>query len=135
MAAKTPTRSSRGQQNEPAPDAPQVSSSEQQARSTSPTMAGLITRVEEKKNLQNLNDRLAAYIDRVRRLEVENRTLTSRITTSQESSTREVTSLKSLYEKEIHDSRLLLDTTASEKAKLQLDLNRARSEVTDANNR
>lgn len=41
-------------------------------RSTSPQSPSRLTRLREKEDLQNLNDRLVVYIDTVRRLESEN---------------------------------------------------------------
>lgn len=114
---------------------PQVSSSEQRAVPLSPVQQGLQTRVVEKKQLQNLNDRLAHYIDSVRRLEVENRQLTTVNQSIQETSRTEVTSIKSIYEKEISETRKLLDQTSDEKAKLQVELNRVKVENTDLGSR
>jgi len=83
--------------------------------------------------LQNLNDRLAAYIDKVRQLEAENNRLTIQIQTSTETTSREVSSVKHSYEKELADTRQLLDETAREKARLQLDAGRLRSELEELN--
>ena len=41
-------------------------------RSQSPASPSKITRIKEKEDLQNLNDRLMVYIDAVRRLELDN---------------------------------------------------------------
>ena len=41
-------------------------------RSHSPQSPSRITRLKEKEELQNLNDRLVVYIDAVRRLEMDN---------------------------------------------------------------
>ena len=84
---------------------------------------------QEKVELQNLNDRLAAYIDRVRHLESENNRLSLQIHTTQDTISREVTSVRSSYEKELADTRALLDETAKEKARLQLDAGRSRAEL------
>ena len=84
---------------------------------------------QEKVELQNLNDRLAAYIDRVRQLESENNRLSLQIHTTQDTISREVTSVRSSYEKELADTRALLDETAKEKARLQLDAGRSRAEL------
>lgn len=89
------------------------------------------SRLQEKADLQNLNDRLACYIDRVRQLEAENSRLTREIQTSQETVTREVTSIKSMYENELADARKLLDETARERAKLEIDTKRLWEENDD----
>jgi lamin B len=82
------------------------------------------TRLHEKAELANLNDRLACYIDRVRHLELENNRLTREVTSSQETITREVTSVKSMYEAELTEARKLLDELSREKAKLEIDTRR-----------
>ena len=111
----------------PASSSQAAPSSASQARSPlSPTR---LTRLQEKVELQNLNDRLAAYIDRVRQLESENNRLTLQIHTTQDTVQREVTSVRNSYEKELSDTRLLLDETAKEKARLQLDAGRVRAEL------
>lgn len=82
------------------------------------------TRIQEKEELSDLNDRFATYIDRMRFLEHQNTKLTAEITTSKESVTREVANVKSLYETELSEARKLLDDTAKEKALLQLENNK-----------
>jgi lamin B len=106
----------------------QASSSASQSRS-SPLSPTRLTRLQEKVELQNLNDRLANYIDRVRQLESENNRLTLQIHTTQDTISREVTSVRGSYEKELSDTRQLLDETAKEKARLQLDAGRSRAEL------
>lgn len=96
------------------------------ARPPSPIMS---SRAQEKQDLANLNDRLAAYIDRVRKLETENSRLTKQIEIHEESVTKEVTSIKSMYETELGDTRKLLDELAKEKAKLQIDAGKYKSEL------
>lgn len=49
-----------------------------------------ITRLQEKHDLQHLNDRLAVYIDRVRALELENDRLMVKVSEKEEVTTREV---------------------------------------------
>ncbi|KAM7388798.1 hypothetical protein PAMP_024945 [Pampus punctatissimus] len=91
-----------------------------------------ISRLQEKQDLQHLNDRLAVYIDRVRALELENDRLMVKVSEKEEVTTREVTGLKSLYEAELADARRVLDETAKERAKLQIDLGKAQADLEEA---
>ena len=99
-------------------------------RTRSPSPART-TRLQEKEQLQNLNDRLAAYIDRVRYLEGENSRLQVQVKSTEETVTREVSNIKALYEAELAEARKLLDDTAKEKAKLQLEANKYKTEADD----
>lgn len=91
-----------------------------------------ISRLQEKQELQHLNDRLAVYIDRVRTLELENDRLMVKVSEKEEVTTREVTGLKSLYEAELADARRVLDETAKERARLQIDLGKAQADLEEA---
>ncbi|XP_069393358.1 lamin [Paralichthys olivaceus] len=87
-----------------------------------------ITRLQEKEDLCNLNDRLAVYIDKVRSLESENAGLRMRITESESSVTRDLSGMKAAYETELADARKTLDQVAKERARLQLELGKIREE-------
>ncbi|GAA6103622.1 lamin [Tachysurus ichikawai] len=87
-----------------------------------------ITRLQEKEDLCNLNDRLAVYIDKVRSLEIENAGLRMRITESETEVNREVGGMKSAYENELADARKTLDSVAKERARLQLELSKIRED-------
>ncbi|XP_076844591.1 lamin [Brachyhypopomus gauderio] len=87
-----------------------------------------ITRLQEKEDLSNLNDRLAVYIDKVRSLETENAALRMRITESETEVSREVTGMKTAYETELADARKTLDSVAKERARLQLELSKVRED-------
>ena len=115
-------------------DSPGVSGSSSSAgyasprRSRAPSPARL-TRIQEKEELQSLNDRLANYIDRVRYLENENSRLMVQVKSSEETVSREVTNIKSLYESELGDARKLLDEMAKEKARLQIESGKYKAEA------
>nr|XP_040041145.1 lamin-B2 [Gasterosteus aculeatus aculeatus] len=91
-----------------------------------------ISRLQEKQDLQHLNDRLAVYIERVRSLELENDRLMVKVSEKEEVTTREVSGVKALYEAELADARRVLDETARERARLQIDLGKAQADVEEA---
>jgi len=107
---------------------PQSTSSPRPSRPPSPTM---ISRVQEKNELASLNDRLAAYIDRVRQLETENTRLSRMVQSQEETVTKEVTGIKGLYEEELKSARKLLDDLAKEKAKLQFENGKLKTDLED----
>ncbi|NWR93447.1 LMNB1 protein, partial [Furnarius figulus] len=96
--------------------------------SSMPQSPTRLSRLQEKEELRQLNDRLAAYIDKVRSLESENSALQLQVSQREEVRGREVTGLKAIYESELADARRALDDTARERAKLQIELGRVRAE-------
>ncbi|XP_038660906.1 lamin-B1 [Scyliorhinus canicula] len=95
---------------------------------SSPLSPTRISRLQEKEDLKNLNDRLAVYIDKVRSLESENSILQLQISEREEVTSREVTGIRNLYENELADARQSLDETARERARLQIELGKLRGD-------
>ena len=60
-----------------------------------------MSRTQEKRELGALNSRLAAYIERVRTLEVDNNRLEMQMTTIEETNTKEIISIRNMYDKEL----------------------------------
>lgn len=89
-----------------------------------------MSREQEKDELQHLNSRLAVYIDRVNALEESNNKLTAEITLTKSRTRTEVESVKNSFESELADARRLLDETAKEKAREQME-NRKNASVAD----
>ncbi|XP_061428329.1 lamin-B1-like [Lethenteron reissneri] len=94
----------------------------------SPLSPTRLSRQREKDDLINLNDRLAIYIDKVRSLETENSRLLMQVSQSEQVVTREVSGVRSAYEQELADARALLDDTARERARLQIEAGKYRAE-------
>ncbi|KAG8593936.1 hypothetical protein GDO81_000993 [Engystomops pustulosus] len=117
MATSTPSRSAPPGVQSPARGA------------STPLSPTRITRLQEKEELRHLNDRLAVYIDRVRSLELENDRLMLKVSEKEEITTREVSGVKLLYESELADARKVLDETAKDRARLQIDLGKYRSDL------
>lgn len=88
----------------------------------SPLSPMRLSRLQEKEELQELNDRLAAYIERARALETDNSELQQRLAEQEAGSHRELDSLRLCYEAELADARRALDNVAMERAKLQVEL-------------
>ncbi|KAM9410737.1 lamin L3 [Pholidichthys leucotaenia] len=89
------------------------------AAGSSPT--GL-SRVQEKDEMRSLNDRLANYIQRVQELEGERSFMLAQLEEKDESKSREMGTVRRLYEQELADVRSSLDGLAAERARLQLEL-------------
>uniref|UniRef100_A0A8C9RS29 Lamin L3 n=1 Tax=Scleropages formosus TaxID=113540 RepID=A0A8C9RS29_SCLFO len=99
-----------------------------QSPSSSGSSPTRMSRVQEMEELRQLNDRLAAYIERVRQLESDKRCMQRLLEEKEDCSAREVGSMRLLYETELADARKVLDTTAKDRARLQIELSRLSEE-------
>ncbi|XP_021504579.1 lamin-B2 isoform X1 [Meriones unguiculatus] len=121
-----------GSRGDPRAAASAMASVPPRAGPATPLSPARLSRLQEKEELRELNDRLAHYIDRVRALELENDRLLLRISEKEEVTTREVSGIKALYESELADARRVLDETARERARLQIEMGKLQAELDEA---
>ena len=84
------------------------------------TSPSRVTRVQEKEELAELNDRFLQYIEQVRSMKTDNFRLETEIFELKERLGSEAESIKAMYEAELADARNLIDETAKEKARQQI---------------
>ncbi|KAI6241650.1 hypothetical protein M3Y99_00326000 [Aphelenchoides fujianensis] len=88
-------------------------------------------REREKKEMSELNDRLASYIEKVRFLEAQNRHLDANLKMLKDRWGRDSGSIKAMYESELTTARKLIDTTSHDRGKLDGDLRKLQDEVNE----
>jgi len=77
------------------------------------------TRDKEKKEMQDLNERFASYIEKVRFLEAQNRRLSDELEKLKSKWGKETTQIKAMYEAELAEAKRLLEEAEKEKARLE----------------
>merc|ERR1719289_652256 len=93
--------------------------------------AVIAQREKEKRDLQELNDRFASYIERVRFLEADNKRLQSIIDTLKVKFEQLEVTLKEMYENELEQERKTIDETTKAKAEVELKVARLEEELAD----
>lgn len=78
------------------------------------------SREREKKDMQDLNERFAGYIEKVRFLEAQNRKLADELDKLKSRWGKETTQIKSMYQAELDEARKLLEDGEKEKARLEI---------------
>jgi len=78
------------------------------------------SRDREKKDMQDLNERFASYIEKVRFLEAQNRRLADELEKLKAKWGKETTQIKAMYQAELDEARRLLDDAEKEKARLEI---------------
>ncbi|KAI0241594.1 60 kDa neurofilament protein, partial [Lamellibrachia satsuma] len=78
------------------------------------------SRVQEKKDMQDLNERFANYIEKVRFLEAQNRRLADELEKLKSKWGKETSAVKAMYQAELDEARRLLDEAEKEKARLEI---------------
>merc|ERR1711981_593529 len=101
-------------------------------RPPSPLSPTRQSRTEEKYQMQNLNDRLASYIDEVRKRDIEIGNLNAERSTIEETHVQEITQVKTLYNKELDQLRNAVDAIAREKARLEIEADKNGREAKEA---
>lgn len=98
------------------------------------------SREREKKDMQDLNERFASYIEKVRFLEAQNRKLADELDKLKSKWGKETTQIKAMYQAELDEARKLLDDAEKEKARLEIrvasleeQLEEMRQKLNDAN--
>jgi intermediate filament protein if len=82
--------------------------------------AAKVSREGEKKAMQDLNERLANYIEKVRFLEAQNRRLTDELEKLKAKWGKETIAVKAMYQAELDEARRLLDDANKEKGRLEV---------------
>ena len=77
-------------------------------------------REREKKDMQELNERFANYIEKVRFLEAQNRKLASELEMLRDKWGKETSAVKQMYEAELAEARKLIDDLQREKSNLEI---------------
>ena len=92
-----------------------------------------VSRLQEKEEMQNLNDRLAIYIETARqRLEYDNNQWRIQASQYEETAQRDLHEIKHLYGSKLDEATRLIDELAKEKAKLEIEMNKHKAEADEA---
>jgi intermediate filament protein if len=89
------------------------------------------SREREKKEMCELNDRLASYIEKVRFLEAQNRKLAADLELLKGRWGKDTTSIKTMYESELSSARRLIADTGKQRGDLDNQLKKLQEEVTE----
>jgi len=88
-------------------------------------------RMKEKKDMQDLNDRFAMYIERIRVYEVENKRLKAENDKLRQALVQLEQKMKEMYEKELADARRVIDETTKAKAAVELKVAGLEADLAD----
>ncbi|KAK3599243.1 hypothetical protein CHS0354_012853 [Potamilus streckersoni] len=89
------------------------------------------TREKEKKDMQDLNERFAGYIEKVRFLEAQNRKLGNELDELRGKWGKETGLIKQMYEAELNEARKLIDDLSKDKASLEIKASSLHEQMSD----
>ncbi|CAJ0593656.1 unnamed protein product [Cylicocyclus nassatus] len=89
------------------------------------------TREREKKEMSDLNDRLASYIEKVRFLEAQNRKLAADLEALRGKWGKDTHNIRTMYEGELSDARKLIDETNRQRQDLEGQIKKMQDELTE----
>jgi len=93
------------------------------------------SRQKEKKDMQDLNERLANYIEKVRFLEAQNRRMADELEKLKNKWGKETEMIKAMYEAELTEARRLLDDAVKDKSRLEISLHSAQEYIDELKQR
>ncbi|XP_003366279.1 intermediate filament protein ifb-1 [Trichinella spiralis] len=86
---------------------------------------------KEKRELQNLNDRLSNYIDRVKGLESQNRKLVSDLEDLRSRWGKDTSEIKEKYAGSLSDARRTIDDMARQKTEVEVQISRLQDDIAE----
>uniref|UniRef100_A0A0N5ACK4 IF rod domain-containing protein n=1 Tax=Syphacia muris TaxID=451379 RepID=A0A0N5ACK4_9BILA len=89
------------------------------------------TREREKKEMSDLNDRLASYIEKVRFLEAQNRKLAADLELLRSRWGKDTLSVRTMYEAELQQAQKVKDDTDRERQELENQIRKLMEEITE----
>lgn len=89
------------------------------------------SRDHEKKDMQDLNERFANYIDKVRNLEAQNRKLADELEKLKAKWGKETAQIKAMFQAELDEMRKALDDAEREKARLEIRIASIEEQIED----
>ena len=90
-------------------------------------------REQEKKDMQDLNERFASFIEKTRFLEAQNKKLGNELDELRSKWGKETTNIKAMYDAELAEARKLIDDLSRDKAALEIKMSSMQEQFADLN--